>query len=126
MIFHTLPERNDTVRLGMKEMKGMDGCVFCPCDQPLLKKETLQRMINQFENQGHGIYRLSFREKQGSPVLFSKEFFQELMTLPTKNGGSYLVKKYPDQVIKVDASDKMELFDIDTQEDYEWIIEKYK
>lgn len=126
VIFHALPDRNDTIHLGMDVMKEMDGCLFCPCDQPLLQKESLMRMLDRFERKGKGIYRLSYEEKQGAPILFGKEYFQELLALPSKCGGSYLVKKYPDQVENVSASDKIELFDIDTQEQYEAMIQKYR
>ena len=126
VIFHALLDRNDTIHLGMDVMKEMDGCLFCPCDQPLLQKESLMRMIDQFEKKGKGIYRLSYEEKQGAPILFGKEYFQELLALPSKCGGSYLVKKYPDQLENVSASDEIELFDIDTPEEYESMIHKYR
>ncbi|MGN1141161.1 MAG: NTP transferase domain-containing protein [Oliverpabstia sp.] len=126
VIFHELPDRNDTIHFGVDVMKEMDGCMFCPCDQPLLQRESLVRMLRQFEKKGKGIYRLSYEEKQGAPILFGKEYFQELLALPSKCGGSYLVKKYPDQVENVSASDKIELFDIDTPEQYEAMIQKYR
>ena len=126
VIFHDLPDRNDTVRLGVEAVKEMDGCLFCPCDQPLLQKESLQRMIAQFEKREKGIERLCYGEKQGTPILFGKEYFEELMTLPMKNGGSYLVKKYPKQVEMVSAEDELELFDIDTKEDYGRLLQKYR
>ena len=126
VILHNLPNRNDTVRLGVEAVKEMDGCLFCPCDQPLLQKESLQRMIDQFEKREKGIERLCYGEKQGTPILFGKEFFEELMRLPVKRGGSYLVKKYPELVELVSAEDELELFDIDTQEEYDWLLHKYR
>ena len=126
VILHDLPNRNDTVRLGVEAVKEMDGCLFCPCDQPLLQKKSLQRMIAHFEKRERGIERLCYGEEQGTPILFGKEFFEELMTLPVKNGGYYLVKKYPKQVELVSAEDKLELFDIDTQEEYDWLLHKYR
>ena len=52
VILHELPYRNDTVRLGL-ECFGEDlpdGCMFCPCDQPLLSRETLEKMTHAFLN----------------------------------------------------------------------------
>ncbi|MGN0252467.1 MAG: selenium cofactor biosynthesis protein YqeC [Oliverpabstia sp.] len=119
VVFHDLPNRNDTVRLGVREMKDMDGCIFCPCDQPLLKKESLERMAAIFLAQRSGMVRLSFGGKQGAPILFGKEYFQELSCLPEKAGGSCLVKRYPDKLRLTEASDKLELFDVDTRQDFE-------
>ena len=36
-VTHDLPGRNDTVRLGLNAVGEVDGCLFCPGDQPLLR-----------------------------------------------------------------------------------------
>ena len=52
-ILHSLPGRNDTVRLGLEtllsELPGLAGCIFLPGDQPLLRKESLEEawQLNQ-------------------------------------------------------------------------------
>lgn len=119
VIFHELPGRNDTVRLGIGEMNGMDGCVFCPSDQPMLRRESLLRIVAAFSQKRSGMFQLSYGEKQGTPILFGREYFEELADLPEKKGGSYLAKKYPEQVELISAEDELELFDIDTTEDLE-------
>lgn len=124
VIFHSLPGRNDTVRLGIEFMEGMDGCLFCPCDQPLLCKESIKRLLDAFACDKSKIFRLAYRENRGAPILFGKELFEELAALPPGCGGSRLVKKYQDRVEPVPALDETELFDIDTQEDYEWLMKK--
>lgn len=121
VIFHDFPNRNDTVRLGVGEMQDMDGCIFCPCDQPLLKKESLMRMAAIFSAQKSGMVRLSYGVKTGAPILFGKEYFQELACLPEKAGGSCLVKKYPDKLLLAEAFDELELWDIDTCQDWEML-----
>ena len=51
-ILHSLPGRNDTVRLGLEallsELPGLAGCIFLPGDQPLLRKESLRAMARDF------------------------------------------------------------------------------
>ena len=48
-ILHSLPGRNDTVRLGLEallsELPGLAGCIFLPGDQPLLRKESIEAMV---------------------------------------------------------------------------------
>ena len=128
VVFHAFPDRNDTVRLGISCMEGMDGCLFCPCDQPFLKRESLIRLCEGFEEGAteKKILRLGFGEQQGSPVLFDKKLFEELKVLPAKKGGSYLTKKYPESVTVIFATDAWELFDVDTKEDYLLALEKIK
>ncbi len=115
VIYHSLPNRNDTVRLGIASMEGMDGVLFCPCDQPLLRGESLLRMLDAFQ-EGH-ILRLAYGKKTGMPVLFDKRYFAELQSLPEKKGGSYLIGKYGERVKVIQAMEEYELFDIDTPED---------
>ena len=49
VIFHALPGRNDTVRLGLKallqQVPELAGCMFLPGDQPLLQRETVEAMV---------------------------------------------------------------------------------
>lgn len=130
VIYHTLPDRNDAVRLGVEKMTEMEGCLFCPCDQPLLTRESIVKLLTEFQNsrcrteQEKGIFRLAYDQKPGTPILFGKEYFEELRHLPLKKGGSYLAKKYPDQVEYVMAMDEKELFDIDTKEDLELLLRR--
>ena len=137
VIFHDLPGRNDAVRLGIEAMQEMDGCLFCPCDQPLLQAESLKRMIQMFDTEADsgrlldkedtrasaeehpGIFRLSYQGSVGTPILFGKEFFEELSHLPEKCGGSYVAKQHPERVTCVEALQEMELYDVDTPEEYQ-------
>ena len=51
-LLHSLPGRNDTVRLGLEALleqcPGLAGCIFLPGDQPLLQRETLEALITAF------------------------------------------------------------------------------
>ncbi len=121
VIFHELPNRNDTVKLGTEYMKDMDGCVFCPCDQPLLTRESLKRLLRAFQTETEKIFRLVYQEKEGTPVLFDKRYFEELCALPKKKGGSYLMKCYPEVVRRIQTRTEYELYDVDTVEDMEFL-----
>lgn len=117
IIFHSLPHRNDTVRLGTAYMDGMDGVLFCPCDQPLLCRESLLGLLEAFRE--GDILRLAYGEKTGMPVLFDKIYFAELQSLPEKKGGSYLIWKYPERVKTIQAREESELYDVDTPAELE-------
>lgn len=119
-VLHDLPGRNDTVRLGLEALgEGISGCLFCPGDQPMLRKETVEAMVETARQNPERILRLSFGDRSGAPVLFPQRFFEELKALPEGKGGSVLVKKYPEQVLAVPVRDEMELMDVDTPEDLE-------
>lgn len=101
VVRHDLPNRSDTVRLGLEALgEGMEACVFCPADQPLLTRESLEGLAR---SGGDKICRLSWQDRCGTPVRFPKWCFDELKALPEGKGGSVLMKKYPGQVQNVPA-----------------------
>lgn len=137
VLLHSLPGRNDTVRLGLsallEQQPELSGCMFLPGDQPLLYRETVEAMTERFcheqtspaewqKETEREIFRLGFRVRNdpspltGSPVLFEKGLFQELLTLPQGMGGSVLLRKYPAHVHTVYIADRNELADADTPE----------
>lgn len=116
VVLHNLPNRNDTVRLGLEAVGEVDGCMFCPGDQPLLKKETIEALINGWKRESDCIWRPSFEDQPGAPVSFPKWAFSELLTLPEGKGGGFLARKYPERVRLHPVRDPYELMDVDTRE----------
>ena len=132
VLLHSLPGRNDTVRLGLsallEQQPELSGCMFLPGDQPLLRRETVEAMTERFcptewqKETEREIFRLGAVADNdptplvGSPVLFGSSFFPELLTLPENKGGNVLLKKYPAQVRTVYIADSAELLDADTPE----------
>lgn len=145
VILHDFPNRNDTVRLGLKYLMEqqdlhMTACMFCQSDQPLLTKESIRKMIEgfrtaceiadeevpyQMDSMDPGkeykpkIIRLAYGTTVGTPVLFPAWTFQELMHLPQKKGGGYVMKKHSEYVDTVEADSIYELKDVDTPEELE-------
>ena len=129
-ILHSLPGRNDTVRLGLEALleqcPGLAGCIFLPGDQPLLQRETLEALITAFaqtqKETERAIFRLGARAAHGpdtvvgSPVLFGCGYFPALCTLPEGKGGNVVLKAHPEQVQIVYAQRREELLDADTPE----------
>ena len=130
-LLHSLPGRNDTVRLGLEallsELPGLAGCIFLPGDQPLLRKESLEAMVLDFsalDEKERAILRLGFRaedgtERLGSPVLFGSSYFGALCSLPEGKGGGVVIRQHPESVRAVYAARQEELEDADTVEELE-------
>ena len=137
VLLHSLPGRNDTVRLGLSALlerePSLAGCMFLPGDQPLLSRETVEAMagisgwdhetrLERQKETEREIFRLGHRFKNdpepfvGSPVLFDRGYFAELCSLPKGKGGNVLLKKYPEHVHTVYIADRNELADADTPE----------
>lgn len=116
-IFHDLPQRSDTVRLGIQAMADTDRCMFCQGDQPLIGRETMEAMLLLSRHLPDAIIRAGWEENAASPVLFPRWTYEELLSLPEGKGGGYLAKKYPDRVCTVAVIHPAELKDADTPAD---------
>lgn len=122
-ILHTFPYRNDTIRIGIEEMSDMDACMFCPSDQPLLSRVSIRKLLDTYFLNPGKIVRLSYKDVIGMPVIFADKYFDELKQLPEKKGGSYLIKKYANEVVLTGAEHKYELLDIDTAKDLQTLTD---
>ena len=116
VVVHDLPGRNDTVRLGLETMGSCDGCMFLPGDQPLLQRETVERLLKTWKEARDQIVRPVYEDTEGSPVLFPSWAFPELLALPEGKGGSLVIRNHPHEVLRVSVSNPFELADVDTPE----------
>lgn len=121
-ILHEFPGRNDTVRLGLSEIeKDIDYCFFMQGDQPLISRESIEKLILcASENRGK-IVRAGYRDNVGSPMGFPYELFDELLNLPNGKGGNYIAKNNHSCVQVVEVLHEYELWDVDTPSDLQRI-----
>ena len=118
VILHALPNRCDTIRLGL-EAVGTDASavLFCQGDQPFVHRDSLIAMAQAAMTDRGKIFRLGYGDLLASPVIFPKALYGELSSLPPGAGGGYVMKQHPDLVQKIEAQGAHELWDIDTPED---------
>lgn len=130
VVFHDLPDRNDTIRLGLNEIEKMEeteqgcsggiaGCMFCPADMPFVNPASIKEMQSEANGKSDGIVRMSCQGVMGSPVLFGRDYFERLKALPKKKGGSEIIKENREKIVLVEAKSEKELWDVDTPEDFE-------
>lgn len=111
-VLHDLPHRSDTVRLGLEALNGVDRCMFCPADQPLLTGETLLSLA-LLSQEGQHIWRPRCGAP-GAPVVFPQWAFEALKSLPQGKGGGYVAESFPEKVRYLDIHDPRQLQDADT------------
>lgn len=121
VVLHDQPYRSDTVRLGLEALGDLDACLFLPADQPLLRPETVERIVSCWEADQKKIVRPSFQNISGSPVLFPKWTFEQLRNLPEGKGGTWIIKQHPEYVETIQIDDPNELMDADTPETLEFL-----
>lgn len=108
-----------SIVLSLKELKDFDAVMFMVSDQPFLKAETIEYLIEEYKKIGSGILLPLYKGKRGSPVLFSSKYADELMSLKGEERGRSVINKYIYDVAFVEIDDELQGIDIDNIEDYE-------
>lgn len=117
VILHDLPNRSDTVRLGLERCADLPGCMFCQADQPLLRADTVKSLTLCAAAEPDMIWRAAAEATPVSPILFPRWAYPELMELPEGKGGGVVAEKYPQKVRLLSVRNPDELEDADTVED---------
>ncbi len=119
-VLHLDALQSDTVRRGLAAVKGCDGCLFVPGDQPLLSPDSVKMIVSAFAHSPNSVVRLSYDGRPGSPILFPRWLFYDLRNMRGDVGGSALLKQKAHLVgppLLVEAADELELCDVDTPDE---------
>jgi molybdenum cofactor cytidylyltransferase len=97
-----------------------DGAVVCLGDMPLIDAGLIDRLIDAFApDRGQLIVVPVAEGRRGNPVLWSRRFFKELMTLEGDIGARHLIAKHAEAVAEVPVEGEGAFLDIDTPQGLE-------
>ncbi|HEY5405737.1 MAG TPA: nucleotidyltransferase family protein [Ginsengibacter sp.] len=100
--------------------KDIEGIIFMVSDQPFVSVSLLNNLCKLQQQCNTPIVACSYAEKLGTPVLFHKIFFEELMSLRGDTGARKLIEKYKKLTSSVPFPEGV--IDIDTREDYNALL----
>jgi molybdenum cofactor cytidylyltransferase len=105
-----------SVRAGIAAApENADGAVICLGDMPLIDAHLIDRLIETFApDRGNLIVVPVADGRRGNPVLWSRRFFKELMTLDGDIGARHLIAKHAEAVVEVPVDGQSAFLDIDT------------
>lgn len=89
-----------------------------PGDQPMIRPEVVNLIINSYLESGKGIVIPVFKMQRGHPLLVDSKYRDEIMHLNGSDGLKGLAVMHPDDVLETGTNDPSILKDIDTREDY--------
>lgn len=107
---------SSSIKLGINFDKNADGYMFMVCDQPFISVQTLKSVIDNFINGDKGIVCVGCGDNKGNPVIFSKRYINELLSLEGDSGGKRILKGHLNDLNIVNVDNEIELIDIDTRE----------
>ena len=96
-----------------------EGVMFLVGDQPLIRKELINSLIERFADNSSLIVAPKFNGEARNPVLFRRELFPDLLKLTGDRGGRALLEKHRRKTALVEWQDELPFLDIDLPEDYE-------
>jgi molybdenum cofactor cytidylyltransferase len=93
----------------------IDGVIICLGDMPLIAGRDLDRLIAAFNPlEGRAIVVPTRHGRRGNPVLWSRQFFAEMMALSGDAGARRLIDEHADLVAEVEMDSDAIFIDIDT------------
>lgn len=90
--------------------------IIAVADQAFITELTFNNLIEKKKSTGKGIIASAYQQTLGTPVLFTKDYFEALLSLEGSSGAKNIVKQYPADVESV--AFELGYVDIDTETDY--------
>ncbi|MBW8687006.1 nucleotidyltransferase family protein [Chitinophaga rhizophila] len=112
-----------SISTGMKAISkhpGLAGVIIMVCDQPFVTTALLQQLIDQQMIAGKGIIACTYDNTAGTPVLFTKTYFEALAALEGQQGAKKILQQSTDDLALVPFP--LGALDIDTAEDYQRLL----
>jgi molybdenum cofactor cytidylyltransferase len=109
--------RAASVRAAVRDASSeASGLLFAMSDQPFLERVDFEALFAEHLRAPHTIVRARYGGEPGSPVLFARQFFAELLALRGREGGRSVIAAHADAVRNVDLPPERGR-DLDTPED---------
>ncbi len=113
---------SESIKLGISSASKTDGYMFFTADQPFLDIDTIKSLIREFKEDSNYIIVPECNGRRGNPVIFPDRFKEEFLNLQGDIGGKIIINKNLDKAKFIEISDSWALFDVDTNENYEYIL----
>jgi molybdenum cofactor cytidylyltransferase len=89
------------------------------CDQPRLKRATIEKLVENFEYQKHKILVPSIDGRQGHPLLLSARYVKEILAMDEMLTLKHFLANHADDIARLVVEDEGVLVDIDDRATYD-------
>ena len=113
-----------SIKSGIKEIsQKCDGFLICLADMPFIGTTEIDKLINAYTQNRIKEKRLIivpvFRGQRGNPVLFSRDFQNDILDHKTFSGCKGVIMNNSESVMEIEMNNDNILLDVDTLEDYQ-------
>jgi len=115
---------SSSLRVGLRGLPTATRVVLVAlADKPLVKPETIRKLVDVFEEGGAKVVYPVYRGEQGHPVLWDVALVDELSGVEGDRGAKSMLDAHRLEALAVPVDDAGVCFDIDTPEDYAAALE---
>lgn len=116
-----------SIQAGVKAASdNASGFMICLADQPLMKKDDYNEIIERFEllvkHDAKAIVVPMYKSKKGNPVIFSASYRHAILAHQNMEGCKEIVQSNKQHVYPLEVRNDHILRDVDTPEDYEELV----
>jgi len=97
------------------------GALIMVADQPLLSSSYLNQLIEEAQKNPDKVIASAYSDTYGVPVVYPSKYFNEIHQVSDEQGAKQIIYKHQDELISLPFPAGK--YDLDTQEDYDQIIE---
>jgi molybdenum cofactor cytidylyltransferase len=117
-------EMLSSLKVGLRALEGIaDACLIVLGDQPQIEQSVAAGVMRAyFEGRG-SIVAPSYQMQRGHPVLIDRQFWPELLALPSGGAPRDVIRAHEDAVYHLVVETPSVLGDMDTPEDYHHALE---
>jgi molybdenum cofactor cytidylyltransferase len=116
-----------SIQAGIRRLEPAHKAFFIiPVDIPLVREATVRRLLDAAAEQPEKIIYPLFSGKRGHPTLIPSSFIFPILFWQGDGGLKAFLKSQEDMALEVPVADSNILFDIDTPDDYELLLEQYR
>ena len=108
------------VRAIMASNQPVQNLIIAVCDQPFVTASLFARLYQTQRDTGRHIVASAYANTTGTPVLFTRKYFDHLLGLKGEEGAKKLLMAYNEDVATVAFPQGH--IDIDTKDDYEQLL----
>lgn len=108
-----------SVKCGLRGLpEDFKAVMIFPGDQPLISTETINIIINAYDNSEKEILIPVYKGRRGHPLMFGKMYREEIDRMDPVQGLRALALNHPDDVLEIQTGDPGILKDFDTYDEY--------
>ena len=106
---------SSSMKIGLKANLDADACLFTVSDQPWLTTTTIHQLITLLKTSHKGIACVSCEGKLGNPCIFTKKYYDALLSITGDKGGKSVITAHRDDTAVLKVKDIKELTDMDVK-----------